>query len=170
MSCKNTEAWNFSRALTQNGLNILVIISIGVAKALQYVKNRSSHWDVFCKFFLNKFTFNTVTFQVFFQEFYLDFKLLLLLYFRFPRGYIFQNTFFWKKNGTTWQLTRWETVVLLILLTFLGCLRLPESSIKIWDRMLRGKLKSLNQQFAVSLFQAWSLKFKSVLIFYEKFK
>ena len=28
MSCKNTEAWNFSRALTQNGLNILVVISI----------------------------------------------------------------------------------------------------------------------------------------------
>ena len=34
MSCKNTEALNFCRALTQNGLNTLVIISISIAKAL----------------------------------------------------------------------------------------------------------------------------------------
>ena len=44
--------------------------------------------------FLKKFTFNTVTFQTFFQEFPLDFKLLLLLHFRFPRARIFQNTSF----------------------------------------------------------------------------
>ena len=43
MSCKNTEARNFSSALTQNGLSILVIISISIAKVLQYVKNRSSY-------------------------------------------------------------------------------------------------------------------------------
>ena len=30
--------------------------------------------------------------------------------------------------------------------------------------------KSLTQHFAVGLFQAWSLKFKSVLVFYETFK
>ena len=46
------------------------------------------------KSFLNKFTFNTVTLQVFFNGFYLDFKVLLLLDFRFPRECIFQNTFF----------------------------------------------------------------------------
>ena len=46
------------------------------------------------KFFLNKFTFNTVTFQVFFQGFYLDFKLLLLLHFKFPKPCIFQNNSF----------------------------------------------------------------------------
>ena len=91
------------------------------------------------KIFLNKFTFNTVTFQVF----YLDFKLLLLLHFRFPRACIFQNTsfshpFMVAGLGITRQLTRWETVVLLILFTFLGCLRLPESSIKIWGMMLMG--------------------------------
>ena len=34
MSCKNTEALNFSRALTENGLNIFVIISVSIAKAL----------------------------------------------------------------------------------------------------------------------------------------
>ena len=94
------------------------------------------------KIFLNKFTFNTVAFQVFFQGFYLDFKLLLLLHFRFPRACIFQNTsfshpFMVAGLGITQQLTR-GTVALLILFTFLGCLRLPESSIKIWGMMLMG--------------------------------
>ena len=63
------------------------------------------------KIFLNKFTFNTVAFQVFFQGFYLDFKLLLLLHFRFPRACIFQNTsfshpFMVAGLGITRQLTR----------------------------------------------------------------
>ena len=43
MSRKNTEAWNFSRALTQNGLNILVIISI--AKALPMKGNKSNNLE-----------------------------------------------------------------------------------------------------------------------------
>ena len=38
--------------------------------------------------------------------------------------------------GITWRLTRWQRVVLLILFTFLGCLRLPESSIKILCSMM----------------------------------
>ena len=129
------------------------------------MKNRSSHWDVFCKTvfltiscksrevtcsfrkMLGKF-FRTgslllVTFQVFFQGLYLEFKVLLLLHFRFPRACIFQNTsfshpFMVADLGITRQLTRWETVELLILFTFLGCLRLPESSIKIWSMMLMG--------------------------------
>ena len=93
------------------------------------------------KIVLNKFTFNTVTFQIFFQEFYLDFKLLLLLHFRFPRARIFQNTSFSHPLmvaglGITRQLTRLEPVVLLILFTFLGCLRLPGSSLKLLGMMV----------------------------------
>ena len=68
---------------------------------------------------MSKFTFNTVTFQIFFQGFYLDFKLLLLLHFRFPRAHIFQNTsfshpFMVADLGIAPQLTRQELVVLLI--------------------------------------------------------
>ena len=85
-------------------------------------------------------------FRYFLQGFYLDSKLLLLLHFRFPRACIFQNIFFSHPFmvtglGITRQLTRWETVVLLILFTFLGYLRLPESSIEIWSIMLIGKNK-----------------------------
>ena len=101
------------------------------------------------KIFLKKFTFNTVTFQIIFQEFYLDFKLLLLLHFRFPRPFIFQNTSFshpFMVAGLdyTRQLTRQELVVLLILFKFLGCLRLLESSIKILGMMLIGWNKVLD--------------------------
>ena len=94
--------------------------------------------------FKKKFTFNTVTLQIFSQEFYLDFKTLLLLHFRFPRASIFQNTSFSHlfmmagSPGKTRQLTRSEPMALLILFTFLGCLRLPESSIKILGVMLMG--------------------------------
>ena len=82
-------------------------------------------------------------FRYFLQGFYLDSKLLFLLHFRFPRACIFQNTsfshpFMVAGLGITRQLVRWKTVVLLILFTFLGCLRLPESSIKIWSMMLMG--------------------------------
>ena len=120
-----------------------VVIKMYFAKQLflQFLVNQEKLLAVenAWKIFLNKFTFNTVTFQVF----YLDFKLLLLLHFRFPRACIFQNTsfshpFMVAGLGITRQLTRWETVVLLILFTFLGCLRLPESSIKIWSMMLMG--------------------------------
>ena len=120
-----------------------VVIKMYFAKQLflQFLVNQEKLLAVenAWKIFLNKFTFNTVTFQVF----YLDFKLLLLLHFRFPRACIFQNTsfshpFMVAGLGITRQLTRWETVVLLILFTFLGCLRLPESSIKIWGMMLMG--------------------------------
>ena len=95
------------------------------------------------KIFLNKFPFNTITFPIFFQEFYLDFKLLLLLHFRFPRARFFQNTSFSQPFMVaglvnTRQLTRSELVVLLILFTFLACLRLLESSIKILSMMLMG--------------------------------
>ena len=114
-------------------------------------------------------------FRYFLQGFYLDSKLLLLLHFRFPRACIFQNTsfshpFMVAGLGITRQLTRWETVVLLILFTFLGCLRLPESSIKFGAWCLWGKMKSLNQHSAVGLIQAWSLKFNPVLVFYETFR
>ena len=103
------------------------------------LKFQESAWNIF----LNKFTFNTVTFQVFSQGFYLDFKVLLLLHFRFPKACIFQNTTFSHSCmvaclGITRQLTRWETVILLILFTFLGWLRLPESTIRIWSMMLMG--------------------------------
>ena len=120
-----------------------VVIKMYFAKQLflQFLVNQEKLLAVenAWKIFLNKFTFNTVTFQVF----YLDFKLLLLLHFRFPRACIFQNTsfshpFMVAGLGITRQLVRWETVVLLILFTFLGCLRLPESSIKIWGMMLMG--------------------------------
>ena len=120
-----------------------VVIKMYFAKQLflQFLVNQEKLLAVenAWKIFLNKFTFNTVTFQVF----YLDFKLLLLLHFRFPRACIFQNTsfshpFMVADLGITRQLTRWETVELLILFTFLGCLRLPESSIKIWSMMLMG--------------------------------
>ena len=120
-----------------------VVIKMYFAKQLflQFLVNQEKLLAVenAWKIFLNKFTFNTVTFQVF----YLDFKLLLLLHFRFPRACIFQNTsfshpFMVAGLGFTRQLTRWETVVLLILLTFLGYLRLPESSIRIWGMMLMG--------------------------------
>ena len=77
------------------------------------------------------------------QEFYLDFKLLLLLDFRFPRAGIFQNTsfshpFMVAGPGIIQQLTRRELVILLIVFTFLGFLRLPESSIKILGMILMG--------------------------------
>ena len=94
-----------------------------------YLQFQENAW----KIFLNKFTFNAVTFQVFFQGFYLDFK---ILNFRFPRACIFQNTFFHPFMvaglGMRQQLTRWETVLLLILFKVLGCLR---SSIKIWSTL-----------------------------------
>ena len=90
-----------------------------------------------------KFIFNAVTFQIFFQRFYLDFKLLLLLRFRFPRALIFQNTSFSHPftvadRGFTRQLTTRELVVLLIFFAFLRCLRLLESLLKILDLMLIG--------------------------------
>ena len=128
--------------------------------------SRSSHWDIFCetvvltiscesrevtcsfrkmleKFFWTSSLLIQLLFRYFLQGFYLDSKLLLLLHFRFPRACIFQNTsfshpFMVAGLGITRQLTRWETVVLLILFTFLGCSRLPESSIKIWGMMLMG--------------------------------
>ena len=83
---------------------------------------------------------------------YLDFKLLLLLQFRFSRACIFQNTSFTHPFmvaglGIT-QLTRWELVVLLILFTFLECLRLPESSIKLCAWCLWGKISPSTQHFA----------------------
>ena len=82
-------------------------------------------------------------FRYFLQGFYLDSKLLLLLHFRFPRACIFQNIsfshpFMVAGLGITRQLTRRKTVVLLILFTFLGFLRLPESSINIWGMMFMG--------------------------------
>ena len=65
------------------------------------------------KIFLNKFTFNAVTFQIFFQGFYLGFKVLLLRSFRFPRACIFHNTSFTHPFMLAWlgimrQLTGWE--------------------------------------------------------------
>ena len=77
-----------------------------------------------------------------------NFKLLLLLHFRFPRALIFQNTsfshpFMVAGLGMT-QLTRREPLVFLILFTFLGCLRLPESSTKVLCMMLMGQNKSLD--------------------------
>ena len=137
-----------------------------------YLQFQENAW----KNFLNKFTFNTVTFQVFFfQGFYLNCKLLLLLHLRFPRACIFQNIsfshcFMVAVLGITRQLTRWEALVLLILFTFLGCLRLSESSIKVWVSCLWGKIKSLIQHLVVDRFQTWSLKFNSVLVFHETFK
>ena len=118
------QAWNFSRALIQNGLNILVLLAIKMCFAKQlfslFLVNQEKLLVVLAKCFKN----------------YLDFKLSLLLHFRFPRARIFQNTsfshpFIVAGLGITSQLTRWEPVVLLILFTFLGCLRLLESSIKI---------------------------------------
>ena len=55
--------------------------------------------------------FQCTYFSDIFQEFYLDFKLLLLLHFRFPRARIFQNTsfshpFMVADLGITQQLTR----------------------------------------------------------------
>ena len=119
-----------------------VVIKMYFAKQLflQFLVNQEKLLAVenAWKIFLNKFTFNTVTFQVFFQGMYLDFKVLLLLHFRFPRACIFQNTsfshpFMVAGLGITRQLTRWETVVLLILYW-----RLPESLIKICGMMLMG--------------------------------
>ena len=65
------------------------------------------------KVFLNKFTFNAVTFQIFFQGFYLGFKVLLLRSFKFPRACIFHNTSFTHHFMLAWlgitrQLTGWE--------------------------------------------------------------
>ena len=53
---------------------------------------------------LNKFTFNTVTFQVFFQGFYLDFKVLLLLLFLTLSIYFFSPMM--AGLGITRQLTK----------------------------------------------------------------
>ena len=130
------------------------------------MKSRSIHEDVFCKtivltiyceskevtcrfkkmlekFFWTSLLLIQLLFGYFLRRFYLDSKLLLFLHFRFPRSCIFQNTSFPHPLmvaglGITPQVTRWEIVVLLILFTFLGCLRLPESSIKIWGMMLMG--------------------------------
>ena len=130
-----------------------VVIKMYFAKQLflQFLVNQEKLLAVenAWKIFLNKFTFNTVTFQVSFQGFCLDFKFLLLLHSRFPRACIFQNNsfshpFMVAGMGITRQLTRRETLVLLILFTFLGCLRLAESSIKIGAMMLMGKNKVLD--------------------------
>ena len=126
------------------------------------------------KVFLSKFTFNTVTFQICFWEFYLYLKVLLLLHFKSTRACIFQNTSFshlFMVAGLviTWQLTRWEVVVF----WYFSHFRVFQVS-RIFDKndtwCLRGKIKSLTQHIAVGLVQAWSLKFKSVLVFYETFK
>ena len=109
------------------------------------------------KFFLNKFTFNTVTFQVFFQGFYLDFKLLLLLHFKFPKPCIFQNNSFshpfmvaglgihdnWldERLWYYWYFTHFQGVW--------GCQNLR---LKFGAWCLCGKIKSLTQHFAVGLF------------------
>ena len=65
------------------------------------------------KIFWTKFTFNAVTFQIFFQGFYLGFKVLLLRSFKFPRACIFHNTSFTHFFMLAWldimrQLTGWE--------------------------------------------------------------
>ena len=89
-------------------------------------------------------------FQVFFQGFYLDFKLLLLLNFRFPRACVFLNASFshpFTAAGlriSRQRVTRFETDVLLTLFTFLECLRLLESLIKIWRMMLMEENKVLD--------------------------
>ena len=61
-----------------------------------------------CLKILNKFTFNIGTFQVLCQGFYIDFRLLLLLCFRFPIACTFQNNSFslplhgcWPRYHTT---------------------------------------------------------------------
>ena len=43
---------------------------------------------------------NVNSFQIFFQEFYQDFKFLFLLNFRFPRARIFHNIFFSSLHGS----------------------------------------------------------------------
>ena len=59
----------------------------------------------------------------------------------FPRTRIFQNASFSHPVmvtgvGIIQQRTRWELVLLFIHFTFLGCLRLLESSIKIFGVMV----------------------------------
>ena len=132
------------------------------------MKNRSSHYDVFCKtialtiflsikrsylqfqenawkIFLNKFTF-----QVFFQGFCLDFKLLPLFILDFQEHVFSEHLFFsplhvdWPKYYATTDWISCRVILdesvdwLLILFTFLGCLRLTEYSFKIWGTMLMG--------------------------------
>ena len=120
MSCKNKKSKKLQQSIDSNGLFKCISILLVLLVLLKYgniEKTEVAKTDVFCKIvvltifwrikgscmqfqqnarkiFLNKFTFNKVTFQVFFQEFYLDFNLLLLLHFRFPRARIFQNNSF----------------------------------------------------------------------------
>ena len=98
-------------------------------------------------------------------------RLSLLLHFRFPRAHIFQNIYFSHSfivagPGITRQLARWEPEELLILFTFLGWLRLPESVEKFVAWYLWGEIESLTQHSASGLFQHWSLKLMLIFVFY----
>ena len=170
--------------MTQDGLNILVIISH------QDIFCKTVAFTVFCesrevtcsfkKMLENFFWTSSLLIQLLFRYFFKDlsrftFKLLPLLHFRFPRACIFQNTSFSHLIMVAGlsikrQLTRWETVVLLILFTFLGCLRLPKYSIKIWTWCSWGKMKSLTQHFGGCQYQIWLLEFMLVFFFYDRFK
>ena len=46
---------------------------------------------------------------------------------------------------------------------------MQESLIEIWDMILMGKIKPLNQHFAGGLIQVWPPKFMLVLVFHETF-
>ena len=109
------------------------------------------------------------------------------MHFRFPRARIFQNhtfchCFMVAGLGITQQLTGWETVVSLILFTFSGVLRLPESSIKIlgmklmgWNKIFDptlcgGSVPGLVPEIYVTLHVAFSSSMIIFMIAYVKLK
>ena len=94
-------------------------------------------------------------------------SILLWLHFRFPRALIFQNIsfshpFMVAGLGITRTLTRWETVVLLIRFTFLGCFKVSRILDKhvghdaygikqnLWSNTLRGSVPGLAPEIYVT--------------------
>ena len=71
---------------------------------------------------------------------------------------IFQNSSF----SRPFMVARCEPVVLLMPLIFLGCLRFPESSIKIWGMIIMGQNKILDPTVCRRSVLVFVLKFKLV--------
>ena len=138
--------------------------------------------EIIENFFLKQLTFNIVIFQVSFKDFthilsYYFYCILGFqehLFFRTPFSGFFCRTDFLYFTvlglGITGKLTRWGPVVLMLVFTLLGCLRLPEFSKKVCGMTLLGWSKVLDPALCKGFVLDLVPEVMLVFLFYETFK